>query len=156
MTRGKMALRKITTGKASRYIKPRWLVSGNLSTEAFDLREGSPPETYVSHFMVSGNDDTELFKSAYNIISTKITKCHVGAIAILDVPETLAEINDDEEPFIDFIEQGLPHCGLIYVTKSQEDIQEAKATLCFLAQRKIRSAKDIADTLTVIKELSEK
>jgi hypothetical protein len=156
MTRSKLALIKITSGKASRYIKPRWLVSDNISTEAFDLREGTPPETYVSHFMVEGKDDTDLFKSAYNIISTKITKCHVGTIALLDVPETLALVNDEEEPFIDFIEQGLPHCGLIYVTRSQEDIQEAKATLCFLARKKMRSARDIADNVATTEKLSEK
>lgn len=147
MTSGKLACKNINNGNASRYIKPRWLVSGKLSTQAFDLREGPPPETYVSHFMAEGEVETELFKSAYREISQRINICDIGNIAFLDISETLSEVNDDAEPFIEFIEKGLPHCGLIYITTNQQQIQEAKATLCLLAQKKLIPAKAIADQI---------
>ena len=142
MSRGQLVCENINKGNASRYIRPAWFKGGKLSTEAFDLREGPPPESYVSHFMVAGIG-IECFTSAYNIISAKI-KCEQGSIAMLDIFEALAEVNDEDEPFIKFIEKGLPHCGLIYVTTSQSNIQEVKATLCFLAKKKLMATKDIA------------
>lgn len=134
----------INSGNASRYIRPAWFKNGTLSTVAFDLRVGPPPEGYVSHYMTTGIG-IECFSSAHKIISKKMG-AQTGSIALLDVSEVLAEVNDEAEPLIKFIEQGLPHCGLIYVTASQRQIQEAKATLCFLAQKNLMSTKDIAMT----------
>lgn len=135
--------KNIAAGSASRYIKPRWVQGGKLSTEAFDLRDGTPPEAYVSHFLVNENSLEENFNSAHTIISKKITDCRKGGVAILEIFEVLAEVNDEAEPFIEFTEQGLPHCGLVYLTAQQEKIQEAKATLCLLAEKKLTSVKSI-------------
>lgn len=135
----------INSGNASRYIRPAWFKNGTLSTIAFDLRMGPPPEGYVSHFMTTGIG-IECFSSAYKLISKKMA-AQVGSIALLDVSEVLTEINDESEPLIKFVEQGLPHCGLIYVTASQSKIQEAKATLCILAKKNMMSTTDIAKAL---------
>lgn len=135
MNSDELTCKKIDTGNASRYIKPRWVEDGKLSTEAFDLRDGSPPEPYVSHFLVDGSSIAEFFESARTIISTKITIPKNGWISIIDIVEALSEVNDDEH-LIEFIEKNLPHCGLVYTTKNQENIQEAKATLCFIANIK--------------------
>lgn len=153
MSGDKLACKSINNGNASRYIKPRWLQLGILSTEAFDLREGTPPETFVSHFIADGHSLGEIFISAYANISTRITNCDKGSIAILDICEALKEVNDEEVPFIDFVEKGLPHCGLVYITPNQQQIQEVKATLCLLARRKLTSTQIIKDDISNIQQL---
>lgn len=152
MSSGKLSFGSINDGNASRYIRPRWFSKGVLSTEAFDLRVGPPPESYVSHFMVAGIG-IECFTSAYEIISGKITKCQQGSIAVLNISEVLEEVNDDVDPFIKFVDKGLPHCGLIYVTKNQANIQEAKATLRVLAQRNIMAGNDIVKNIENYKKV---
>lgn len=136
------------TGSASRYIKPSWLEQGFLSSEAFDLRDGSPPETYVSHFLVHDSEKSSAFVLAHSIISKKLKNCLSGSIAIIEIAEALEEVNDNRElmPFIDFVEKNLPHCGLVYLTTDQENIQEAKATLCVLAEKRISSVINITDS----------
>lgn len=138
---------EISSGETSRYLKKRWLLAnGQISTEAFDLRKGPPPEDHVSHFMVSGKGDIDLFFAAYLIISKKIADCKngVGGIALIDISEALGEVNDNEQ-IISFIEAGKrPHCGLIYTTGEQSKILEAKSTLSILA----------AERKTTVEELS--
>jgi hypothetical protein len=151
MSSGRLISGMISSGNASRYIRPTWFNNGFLSTEAFDLRVGPPPESYVSHFMTKGIG-IECFASAYEIISGKIKKCHQGSIAVLNVSEALAEVNDDVDPFIKFVDKGLPHCGLIYVTKDQVQIQEAKATLRFLAQKNIMAGIEIVKSIEAYKD----
>jgi hypothetical protein len=153
MSSGELTCKSIDNGNASRYIKPRWLDTGTLSTEAFDLREGTPPETYVSHFLAEGQSLDEIFKSAYAAISTRIAKCNKGSIAILDITEALIEVNDEAEPFIKFVEKNLPHCGLVYITPNQQQIQEAKATLCLLAGKNLASAQIFQDQLDSLKKV---
>lgn len=143
----------INEGNASRYIKPRWVSNGILSTIAFDLRMGTPPESYVSHFMAAGVG-SECFMSAYEIISAKMEKCHQGSIALLNVSEALDEVNDEPVPFIKFVEKGLPHCGLVYVTNNLAQIQEAKATLSLLAQRNMMLTVEIVNGLPATKQIS--
>lgn len=149
-----LACISIKDGNASRYIKPRWFKNGVLSTEAFDLREGPPPELYVSHFMATGEAENEVFKSAYDLISQRISTCYLGLITFLDVNEALIEVNDEAEPFIEFVDKKLPHCGLIYKTSKQEKIQEAKATLCVLAGKKITHAKSFASQVAANKQIN--
>ena len=145
MTENELACKDIKAGNAARYIKPRWIdqINGVLSTEAFDLRDVDPPETYVSHFIAEGNSSLEIFHSAYSLISQRMQKCDKGSIAILDIREALMEVNDEVEPFIAFVEKGLSHCGLKYVTSKQEKIQEAKATLCFIAKKNMKAVNSI-------------
>jgi hypothetical protein len=128
---------KISSGEASRFLKKRWILPNNqISTEAFDLRLGPPPEDHISHFLVAGEGNENLFRAAYAIISEKIPSCANGGIALLDISATLTEVNDDEQ-LISFIEAGFrPHCGLIYTTNEQSKILEAKTTLSFLAARR--------------------
>jgi hypothetical protein len=145
-----VACKKIGVGYASRYIKPRWILNSGISTEAFNLRDGPPPEKYVSHFMADGESNSEIFRHAYQIISKKIDRCIVGGIAILDVLEALEEVNDEDELLIEFIEQGLPHCGLSFLSKNQQSIQEAKATLCVLAQSKLMMSRQIAAEIGIL------
>lgn len=153
MSNGNLVEKNIIQGDASRYIKPRWLISGKLSTEAFDLREGDPPETYVSHFILTEGSWSEKLKSAHSIISARISKCNAGSIAIIDIEEALDVVNDEAEPFIIFIEKGLPHCGLIYITPDQQKIQEVKATLCFLAGKRMVHAQRIQDAISNDKDV---
>ncbi len=150
---GDLICGNIDDGHASRYIKPSWIRSGTLSTEAFDLRDGPPPETYVSHFLTEGNLPIERFKVAYDLISQRIKKCDVGSIAVLNISEALIEVNDVTEPFIEFVEKGLPHCGLVYRTTNQQHIQEAKATLCVLATKNLMHAKIIVAEIGATKEI---
>ena len=143
----------ISNGNASRFIKPRWFNDGQILTAAFDLRsEGVSPETYVSHIMTEGECLDDQFLSAYENILKRMKNCRQGgSIAILKVSEALIEVNDESEPFIEFIEKGLPHCGLRYLTDNQQQIQEAKATLCCLARKQHREVTSIQSQMTLTK-----
>ncbi len=137
----------MTAGSASRFIKPRWIINGCITTEAFDLRDGNPPETYVSFFLVErGSADKEL-RSGYKMLSEIIPECTKWSISIIEIEEALSEINDEDTPFICFKEKGIPHCGLIYLTNAQEKILEIKATLCVLAQKKVNSTRQISNSV---------
>lgn len=92
MTGGELVSTKISNGNASRHIKPRWFVADKLSTEAFDLRDGDPPETYVSHTMADGECLDDQFRSAYIGISRR-RNCRNGSIAILKVTEALRRVS---------------------------------------------------------------
>lgn len=153
MTGSDLVSKKIGDGNASRYIKPRWINANNLSTEAFDLRE-NPPEPYVSHFMADGEYLDERFHSAYERISKRMREFHKtnGSIAIIKIAEALDEVNDEDKPFIEFVEKGLPHCGLIYLTENQQQVLEAKATLCVLAKKQIRDLVAIRNQLVSLEE----
>lgn len=74
----------------------------------------------------------------------KIIKKPNGAVTILDVAKALADINDEGQDIIRFVKKGLPHCGLVYLSKSLTKIQEAKTTLSFLASERFRLVKCIA------------
>ena len=137
--------KNISEGRAARYVKPRWRDGKTLSTQAFDLREGDPPETYVSHYLVD-NKGNESFKLAYNLISRRLKRCTTGSIAIIDIEEALNEINEEELDFIKFIDADLPHCGLVFVTNDEQKVLEAKTTLCFLAEQMLMYIESLLET----------
>ncbi len=153
MTEMDITCAEITDGDASRYIKPAWVESGVLSTAAFDLRDGEPPEIYVSHFLAEGLTPFEKFSDAYSSISARIKKCNRGGIALLDIAEVLDAINDDSNALVAFREAGLPHCGLYYLSEMPQDRLEVKAVLCLIASKRlvvagsIRAGEAITDML---------
>ncbi len=147
MIDSKLDGKAITSGSASRFIKPGWIKDGRITTEAFDLREGNPPETYVSFFLVNCGSADEQMRSAFSILSKKITKHSKWSISIIEIEDALSEINDEEMPFICFKEKGVPHCGLFYLTNTQEKILEIKATLCLLAKKRLNSAYQLANSV---------
>lgn len=133
---------KIDTGTISRYIKPSFMENGKILNEAFDLREWTPPEKFVSFYKVEENDEDKNFILAIDYLS--ITPKKNGAIILLDIEESLEEVNDEVEDIIAFTEQDLPHCGLIYIDeKNLTKIQEAKTTLSYLASDRFRYIRDI-------------
>lgn len=143
MTNSNLDNRIMTAGSASRFIKPSWIKDGRITTEAFDLREGNPPETYVSFFLLEPAPPSEQLRAAYEILSITISKYSKWSISIIEIEEALREINDGDTPFICFKEKRAPHCGLVYLTDAREIILEIKATLCVLAQRNINSVRQI-------------
>lgn len=129
-------------GYLARRIKPSWIIgTGNffqISTEAFDLREGQPPETYVSFYQVNSLQD---FLQAKEIINFKLPNFN-GAISIFDIKDALEEVNDSEEDIIKFSKiDNNGHCGLFFITTNQSLIQEAKTTLSLLAKKHIMAVK---------------
>lgn len=138
-------INKIYEGIVSRYIKPSCVNVSEILNESFDLRDGNPPETFVSFFKINSDTDDNMFINANSCIT--MTKKLNGIITLLDIEMTLEEINDEEEDIICFREQGLPHCGLVYLVGSLTKIQEAKATLSFLAAKKFRTIKDINSSI---------
>lgn len=139
--------RELTSGYLARRLKPSWLSKkGNniiISTAAFDLRDGVPPELFVS-FYLTGNCNPIDFSYALELIKKGYRDSNVsGAICILNIEEALREVNDEQDPIIEFYELiDSPHCGLFFTEEKQELIQEAKTTLCFLARKRIRAIKD--------------
>lgn len=134
----------IYEGIASRYIKPSCIENNKILDDSFDLRDGKPPETFVSFFKIDLDEEQNMFIAADSCIV--ITKKPNGIITLLDIKITLEEINDEDDDIVCFKEQRLPHCGLIYLVKDLTKIQEAKTTLSFLATKKFRRIKDINST----------
>ncbi len=132
---------KISEGIASRYIKPSCIETDSILNESFDLRDGDPPEIFVSFFKIDSDEDENMFITANSCIT--INKKPHGAITLLDIKITLEEVNDEGDDIVCFKEQKLPHCGLIYLVKDLTKIQEAKTTLSFLATKKFCRIKDI-------------
>jgi len=134
--------KKFVEGILSRYMKPSFVNNEYfIDTVGFDLRERTPPERYVSFYKVEKENDEENYISAISCL--KITPKNNGAIILLDVAESLIEVNDEDEDIIHFIEAGLPHCGMSYLTNDLTKIQEAKTTLSFLALNKRKYIRDI-------------
>lgn len=124
----------ITDGSTSRFIFEDWIKNDfEIDATAFDLRDTKPPETYVSFFMVDGDD----LESKVCDAKTKIPKRLIskgGAILVLEIDQCIDDINDDVETLISFQEEKLPHCGLYYTTTDLQKIVEAKNSLCLLAK----------------------
>lgn len=146
MTNMDVAGRALLEGDASRYFKLDWIKDGRVAGEAFDLRQGEHPETYVSHFLVEGDGALAKYRSAYEIIhkrmrggtSGKLRPLN-GGISLLSIEQVLEEVNFDS-PLVQYRGEGLPHCGLYYLTENARDRNEAKATLCYMAGQNMMSA----------------
>lgn len=145
MSKDLTSANKVSRGMASRYIKPSCIEHDKILNESFDLRDGNPPERFVSFFKIDLDTNEKMFIAANSCITMR--KKPNGAIALLDIKITLEEINDEDDDIICFKEQGLPHCGLIYLVRDLTKIQEAKATLSFLAAKNFSIIKDI-DSIT--------
>ena len=134
------------SGNVSRYIKPSFIKDGKILNEAFDLRDRTPPEKFVSFYKIEKNEISLMFTSA--LVFIKMTISPNGLITILDIEEVLEFINDEDKDIIAFSEQSLPHCGLEYLTNNLTKILEAKTTLSYLAQQKYSFIKDIEKDIT--------
>lgn len=134
----------LVSGNASRFIRSNWISDGRILSVAFDLRDSTPPEKYVSLFVVDGADLDVLFRSAWSIIAKRIPGAKTGAVSILNISEVLGEVNEDSE-LIKFVDKNLPHCGLIYVTSDPRDIVEVKATLAFVASKFFKPLSDLIE-----------
>lgn len=141
----------IKNGLITRRIKPDWITldkkSIQIRTVAFDLRDWTPPETYVSFYQLSccdsdisycdSNNDNNRYIRAHFLINNRLQK-YSGAVAVFDIPETLKKINKYRE-IIKFTEQNLPHCGMYFTSGMKEDILFAKTRLCVLASKNIQT-----------------
>lgn len=132
-----VALSAISTGTTSRLIKKSWVNQEGVQAVAFDLRDRTPPELYVSFSMTSGKNDNEHFQCACGDLSAKLKGGLKGFIALLDVANCLEEVNDEQSDIICFRDQKLPHCGLYYLTQDLQKIQEAKTTMAYLASERL-------------------
>lgn len=142
---------EIEAGCASRYIKPDWILGSNVLAVAFDLRDGKPPERHVSHFIVNGGTPLDKYRDAHRSISSRFKGNLNGGIALLEISQVLEEVNEDRKRLIAFREDGLPHCGLYYLTSDDEDRNEAKATLCLLARETLMVAREVGDNRRLIR-----
>jgi len=138
----------IDNGTVSRYIKPSFIRNGCIDLVSFDLRDRKPPEKFVSFHKVDDTDEDLKFISAISYLS--FTPKQNGAIILLDVEETLEEVNDEEDDFISFREKDLPHCGMIYHTNDLTKLQEVKTTLSYLALNQFKFVKDINNNLVQV------
>lgn len=140
-------------GYVSRFLKPSLIDADNsINAAAFDLRDRSPPEVYVSFYEVTGESVNVRFVSGYNSINQKfdVSNKNNAAIVLLDIFECLEEINDEEKDLITFKPQNLPHCGLFYLTTNLVKIQEIKTTLSFLASQNLKRIREIKEYLPAI------
>ena len=142
----------LSDGCVARYIKPSHIVNGIINAAAFDLRDGPPPESYVSFFKVEGESVHSKFLCGYKIVGSRFRGGlkSSSAIALLEVKECLEQVNDEEQDLIEFKDQDLPHCGLYYLTNNLVKIQEIKTTLGFLAQDNLESISKIKSKMVQI------
>lgn len=132
----------LINGIVSRYVKPSFLGDNyTISPELFDLRDGVPPEKFVSFYKVNEDSEEKEFMSAVDCLPFKPSSN--GAMILLDVEASLVEVNDEDDDIISFTKQKLPHCGLNYLTNDITKIQEAKTTLSYLASDKYSFVKNI-------------
>ena len=96
---------KIYYGMASRYVKPSFVESSTILNEAFDLRDRTPSEKFVSFNLLNKSDENSMFHESIHFL--KITPKENGAIIILDIKEALEEVNDEIENIIEFALQNL-------------------------------------------------
>lgn len=133
----------IRKGVVSRLIKKSWVKQDGVQSVAFDLRERTPPELYVSFSLTCGGTDDEHLVCAYTELSRKFAGGPSGFIALFDIPACLEAVNDEEFDIICFRDEKLPHCGLHYLTEDLRAIQEAKTTLAFLANERLHAVSSI-------------
>lgn len=125
---------KITFGTAARLSKPRWIVNGKISEAALHLRDGDPPEKFVSFNHSTSHDKEKIRDEATKILVEKNYEIRRNSrFFYFDINEALKEINYKQE-VISFEEKDMPHCGLVYTSSDSQEIQEAKSTLCLIAK----------------------
>jgi len=133
---------KINKGIVSRYIKPSFIEDNKILNAAFDLRDRTPPEEFVSFYLLKNSDEDSMYKKAICLLPILPKKD--GAMILLDIKEALEEVNDETEDIINFVEKSLPHCGMIYLTNNLSKIQEAKTTLSYLVKNRFKLIKNIS------------
>lgn len=141
MSKTVVSIVKINEGIVSRYIKPSFIEDDKILNAAFDLRDRTPPEEFVSFYLLKNSDEDSMYKEAIELLPISPKKD--GAMILLDIKEALEEINDEVDEIINFVDKSLPHCGLAYLTKNLMKIQEAKTTLAYLTQNRFRFVKEI-------------
>lgn len=138
MSNKQLAILYVEDGPVSRFIKPSWYSrEDGVQTTAFDLRT-EPPEEYISFSLTVGSSDDEHFHCALSDLSSRLKYELKGFIALMRIEVCLSNVNDETSPIIEFREEKLPHCGLYYVTENLQKILEAKSTLAFLANERLR------------------
>ncbi|MCK9162668.1 MAG: hypothetical protein RBQ81_01390 [Arcobacteraceae bacterium] len=142
MSKNIVSVVKINEGIVSRYIKPSFVEDNKILNEAFDLRDRTPPEEFVSFYLVKNSDENSMYKEAIKLLP--ILPKASGVMILLDIKESLEEINDEVEEIINFVDKSLPHCGLVYLTNNRMKIQEAKTTLSYLAKNRFKLVKNIS------------
>lgn len=128
---------RLTAGCSSRFIRSNWIVNGEISHKAFELRERTRPELYVSHMIAEGATDHELSRSGNKSLRDKDFDTGGGWIALLDIEEVLDSVNDEDDDLIEYFAHGLPHCGLYFLTKVPNKLIEVRNTLRFIARERL-------------------
>ncbi len=142
MSKNLVSASKINKGNVSRYIKPSFIEDEKILNVAFDLRDRTPPEEFVSFYLLKNSDEDSMYKEAIELLPISPKKD--GAMILLDIKEALEEINDEVDEIINFVEKSLPHCGMIYLTNNLSKIQEAKTTLSYLVKNRFKLIKNIS------------
>lgn len=117
-----------------RYVKPSWISHGELSEDAFQLREDrTPPEEFVSFYHSKQDPDINRVKDvALSMRSRSFQISNSGGFLHLKAHEAKDEINRIRE-IINFKVERYPHYGMYYISDDELDLIEAKTTLVFLS-----------------------
>lgn len=99
----------------------------------FDLKDGVPPEKYVSFFSGSGVDTSNRVCDAIFQAIGRYTPAPSGNAAEMFVPKVLETVNRRKE-IVRFHQAGAPHYGMTYISQDNRDILFAKTVLCSIAE----------------------
>lgn len=102
----------------------------------FDLKDGKPPETYVSFFSGIGTERSNRVCDAIHKAIGRYTPSASGNAAEMFVPKVLETVNR-RKLIIGFHDAGEPHYGMKYVSQEMRDIVFAKTLLCSIAESNI-------------------
>jgi hypothetical protein len=141
-----------------RYLKPRWVVDGFATADAFGLRPGPPKEGYVSIYRSNGSSNDQRFESVLNLVThPKFTPGSNGFIGLFDPENALSSVNTGKKNVIEFKDEGEPHFGVHFLTDNDVEILEAQTALAFSIGYNIKKVSDISGKSKVssIKELDQ-
>ena len=115
-----------------RYVKPSYIVNGEVGEEIFQLREDrSPPEEYISFFHSKKATIDEKINDIRLILEKRKFKIKkTSGFIFLNILNALEDINATNDIIL-FKEEDYPHYGMYYVSDEDMDIQEAKTILLY-------------------------
>lgn len=112
-----------------RYVGSSGYKDGVVLPSAFDLKNKTPPERYVSLQEGNGNTIGEKFISVVKVFQgTGWTLKRTGRLAVVDVSMAYTMVNVPNK-IIEFKDERRPHYGLYYLSEDESLVLEAKSLL---------------------------
>lgn len=111
-----------------RYIKPTHIYNEDVKDEAFQLRDWTPPEEYVSFYHSKSKLIRDKINDVKKAMPSNFEAKKTSGYIHLNATKASEEINVVKN-IIEFKERGYPHYGMFYLSNYDVDVIEAKTIL---------------------------